>query len=471
MADDHRYDWLEDWLDEDAVERLLSGTAPVARAGHSADPANESAARTASGVSGSVGASGTPGLSGTSGTYDASGTSSVSGAAGVPGAPRTSGASAVADAPAAVGAPGAPADATGASPAPGGPADPVPGTRPDGHPVPAEAERLVAALRSLVPAPAPAGQPLPGEDAALAAFREARAAAAAPAFAAVPEPVVPEPAVQLGAPAARPGAGRGLLTRWRPVKAALAMALAGCAIGGVAVAAGAGVLPGPFGGSGGHPAAAPSVSAFGDEHAGSASPDGSRSPGGTPSRGPDGSPSAGGKPDGSGAPTPGSGRSSAPADRDRPGDSESPSQRPGRGDDKDKGDDARGDGTKAGPLATRLCRDYLAAQKAPGGVDEDSVRTLERAAGLGNNADLRTFCENVVKAADAGGRTRSGTTSGTGDGRSAGGQGSGKTGGTGDDGGGWDSPGRLSRLVPPVHSDPRFTVPAPGVTFSDPTAL
>ncbi|MCQ8769323.1 hypothetical protein [Streptomyces telluris] len=470
MADDHRYDWLEDWLDEDAVERLLSGTAPVARAGDSADPVNESAAPTPSGASGSDEASGAPGPSGTSGTCDASGASGVSGAAGVPGVPRTSGASADSDAPAAAGAPGAPADATGTSPASGGPADPVRGTRPEGHAVPPEAERLVATLRSLVPPPAPAGQPLPGEDAALAAFRAARAAAAAPAFAAVPERAVPEPAVQLGAPATRPAAGRGLLTRWRPVKAALAMALAGCAIGGVAVAAGAGVLPGPFGGSGGHPAAAPSVSAFGDEHAGSASPDGSRSPGGTPSRGPDGSPSRGGKPDGSGSPTPGSGRSSAPADRDRPGDSASPSQRPGR-DETDKGDDARRDGTKAGPLATRLCRDYLAAQKARGGVDEDSVRTLERAAGLGNNADLRTFCENVVKAADAGGSARSGTISGTGDGHSGGGQSSGKTGGTGDDGGGWDTPGRLSRLVPPVHSDPRFTVPAPGVTFSDPTAL
>ncbi|MFD0382765.1 hypothetical protein ACFQ2B_11475 [Streptomyces stramineus] len=25
MADDHRYDWLEDWLDDDAAERLLRG--------------------------------------------------------------------------------------------------------------------------------------------------------------------------------------------------------------------------------------------------------------------------------------------------------------------------------------------------------------------------------------------------------------------------------------------------------------
>ncbi|WP_190022515.1 hypothetical protein [Streptomyces hiroshimensis] len=334
--------------------------------------------------------------------------------------------------------------------------------------MPPEAERLAAVLRSLVPPPAPADRALPGEDAALAAFRAARVAEEAPAFAAGPEP---EPAVRLGVPAGRPATGSGLFSRWRPVKAALAMALAGCAIGGVAVAAGAGVLPGPFGGSGGQPAAAPSVSAFGDDRAESASPDGSRSPGGKPSRGPDGSPSGTGRPDGSGSPTPGSGRSAAPADRDRPGGSASPSQRPGQGKGEDKGDDGRGDGTKAGPLATRLCRDYLAAQQRRDSVDEDAVRTLERAAGLGEDADLRAFCENAVKSADGGDPARSGTISGSGDGRSGGGKGSGKAGGTGDDGGDWDSPGRLTRLVPPVRSDPRFTVPAPGVTFSDPTAL
>ncbi|MGP3952388.1 hypothetical protein [Streptomyces sp. 7N604] len=47
----------------------------------------------------------------------------------------------------------------------------------------------------------------------------------------------------------------------RPLRAGLAVAIAGCALGGVAVAAGAGVLPTPFGGESGEPAPAQSVSA------------------------------------------------------------------------------------------------------------------------------------------------------------------------------------------------------------------
>ncbi|WP_367124350.1 hypothetical protein [Streptomyces phytohabitans] len=52
----------------------------------------------------------------------------------------------------------------------------------------------------------------------------------------------------------------------RPLRAGFAMAVAGCALGGVAVAAGAGVLPTPFGGVGGGPAK-PGVSASTTESA------------------------------------------------------------------------------------------------------------------------------------------------------------------------------------------------------------
>jgi len=48
----------------------------------------------------------------------------------------------------------------------------------------------------------------------------------------------------------RSGAGRRLSLGGRPLRAGFAMAVAGCALGGVAVAAGAGVLPTPFGGGG-----------------------------------------------------------------------------------------------------------------------------------------------------------------------------------------------------------------------------
>ncbi|MEU0163097.1 hypothetical protein ABZ154_30935, partial [Streptomyces sp. NPDC006261] len=63
--------------------------------------------------------------------------------------------------------------------------------------------------------------------------------------------------VHIGAaPAARPRR-----PRWsRPVRFGLAVSLAGCALGGVAVAAGTGAIPGPFGGQG-SPAPASSVSA------------------------------------------------------------------------------------------------------------------------------------------------------------------------------------------------------------------
>ncbi|MFE0105182.1 hypothetical protein [Streptomyces sp. NPDC059009] len=76
---------------------------------------------------------------------------------------------------------------------------------------------------------------LPGEAAALAAFRQARAEASGPV------PAGGEP-VRLGRPAERPRA-----VRWgRPVRFGMAAALAGCMLGGVAVAAGTGVLPTPF---------------------------------------------------------------------------------------------------------------------------------------------------------------------------------------------------------------------------------
>lgn len=86
------------------------------------------------------------------------------------------------------------------------------------------------------------GGEMPGEAAALAAFRKARADAEAPA------------GDMLGtvrlAPAARPAAThRAPRTLFaRPVRFGLAAAVAGCALGGVAVAAGTGFLPSPFGG-------------------------------------------------------------------------------------------------------------------------------------------------------------------------------------------------------------------------------
>ncbi|MEV4332828.1 hypothetical protein AB0K02_20180 [Streptomyces sp. NPDC049597] len=105
---------------------------------------------------------------------------------------------------------------------------------------------------------------LPGEAAAMAAFRKARADAAAPAgdflgTVRVKRPAVPVSGLRFG----------------RPVRVGLAAAVAAFALGGVAVAAGTGVLPTPFGGDE-RPLPASSVSA-----AETPGPLGSETPGAT----------------------------------------------------------------------------------------------------------------------------------------------------------------------------------------------
>ncbi|MFG3100428.1 hypothetical protein ACGFZL_07910 [Streptomyces sp. NPDC048182] len=135
------------------------------------------------------------------------------------------------------------------------------------------AERLADALRALAPPPGAADAELPGEAAALAAFRAARGGRAegalplsgpsAPTSAELPDgaaaartgPAERPPARTPAADAAprRTGAPR---SRWgRPLRFGLAAALAACTVGGVAFAAGTGVLPAPFRGTAPEPAA------------------------------------------------------------------------------------------------------------------------------------------------------------------------------------------------------------------------
>ncbi|MGC5361307.1 hypothetical protein ACPXCE_06375 [Streptomyces sp. DT24] len=104
---------------------------------------------------------------------------------------------------------------------------------------------------------------LPGEAAALAAFREARSGARVPDLSDGFGPVriggAPRSGFSAGPSAStplRPRAPR----RGRPVSFGLVASLAGCALGGVVVVAGAGLLSVPFGGHWG-PAPATSVSA------------------------------------------------------------------------------------------------------------------------------------------------------------------------------------------------------------------
>ncbi|WP_445279135.1 hypothetical protein [Streptomyces sp. DSM 118148] len=174
-----------------------------------------------------------------------------------------------------------------------------------------QAERLAETLSALsVPAPDASGE-LRGEEAALAAFRKAREAAEAERTAAAFADGGPrrgaaplaggtrEGLVRIGAPA-RSGS-RSRRPRWaRPVRLTLAAAVAAGTLGGVAVAAGSGVLPIPF--QQDRPAPAASVSADETHGRPRVSPsaraplgpgDGTGTPGGGPGASAGGAPSAG----------------------------------------------------------------------------------------------------------------------------------------------------------------------------------
>ncbi|MFD3740616.1 hypothetical protein [Streptomyces sp. NPDC058629] len=292
----------------------------------------------------------------------------------------------------------------------------------------------------------PAGE-LPGEDAVLTAFRQAtRAGGALPGQRGTLRSV--HIAAAPAAPLRRP--------RWsRPVRFGLAVSLAGCALGGVAVAAGTGVFPGPFGGLG-SPAPAASVSAATPEPLGSGLPadgpsaealpsppddpapvssPGSRrpgaseeptgvEPGGTVPE-PDDDRTGGrnrpGGPEGSG----GSGESGGGAGR------EDASKDPAGRDDRPGG--AGGQGDQDGnwhEKSTKACKAFR-----DGTLDERSRRHLIQLAKGEEN--LKRFCDRLL-----------------GGGGSGGSDGGGSSGGGGDD----DGPGDGSSL-PPVSFEP--APPAP----------
>ncbi|WP_158575870.1 hypothetical protein [Streptomyces corynorhini] len=108
----------------------------------------------------------------------------------------------------------------------------------------ARSELLGRALRDITPVTYANSTELPGEEAALAAFRQARTATGGPVRPTAAE--LPGTVRITRAPrAARPGRdGRPA----RPVRGRLAAAVAGCALGGMAVAAAAGVMPALFDG-------------------------------------------------------------------------------------------------------------------------------------------------------------------------------------------------------------------------------
>ncbi|MER8013137.1 extensin [Streptomyces griseoluteus] len=228
------------------------------------------------------------------------------------------------------------------------------------------ADRLAGLLGTLAAQGAPAVGELPGEKAALAAFRDARAAVPAESAYGYGDAGL----VRIGAPAPRTRTRR---PRWgRPVRLGLAAALAAGTLGGVAVAAGSGVLPGPFRHDAPRPGASVSAAATPARPSGPASP--------TPSPGTPGTPDATPRapaPEASREETGGTGR----ATDQQP--SAEPSRRPG----------ARW------WAAATACRDLREGREPAAG----NRRTLEGLAG--GPTRVKVYCRALLAAAEVNGRT------------------------------------------------------------------
>ncbi|MFE3494917.1 hypothetical protein ACFXOS_17900 [Streptomyces sp. NPDC059175] len=287
-----------------------------------------------------------------------------------------------------------------------------------------QAERLAKALDDTRVRDG-ATEPMRGEDAAVAAFRKARDGGGAELL----------PPVRL---ASAPSA-----TRWgRPVRRwGLAASLAGVAVGGVAVAAVAGVVPTPFRGD---RAPEPAASVSGDASPGPVASD-------TPSGGATWRPSPAESPQ-------------EPPASSSPHPSEPPADRPGggatqgRGDDEsapsdDKGTGAGSDDADWYGKTVSACRDYR-----DGALDEESKQRLEAAA---RGADrVRRFCDRVLSSVDDDGDDNDGSSGG----------GGGRGGGTdeGDDGDDGPAGVRFPFLGAPVDALP---VPAAPVASPDTSAV
>ncbi|MFE2303078.1 hypothetical protein ACFXAW_33345 [Streptomyces sp. NPDC059445] len=271
-------------------------------------------------------------------------------------------------------------------------------------------DRLTAALGALTAQPEPTGDELPGEAAALAAFRKARESGEG--FAAQPgrhgrarsgAHAADAGLVRIGRPAAH-----GRRTRWgRPTRFGLAAVLAVGMVGGVAVAAGTGVLPTPFTREHPGPAATATAARTPDRPLVSASP--------TPSPGVSGG-------NGSVVPVPDGPSGDPSADTSTSaGGADLPSGPPSA----DTGGSA--DRTREWWVKTRsYCRDLLDGKD----LDGDRRRVLEHVAGGG--ARVRLYCSGVL-GRGLGAGDGSGDTGGQGTDQ---GSGQGDQGDQGDSGGG-----------------------------------
>ncbi|MFD8548366.1 hypothetical protein [Streptomyces sp. NPDC059649] len=298
-----------------------------------------------------------------------------------------------------------------------------------------ELEQLLAAAAA-VGARAPETVPLPGEEAAVAAFRRAVPHGSG-ARSAGRDSDAAVPTVHATAVTER--------TRFaRPFRRGFAVALAACAIGGVAVAAGAGVLPGPFRGGGGP---GPGSSASSAETPG---PLATTEPGEAQTDGTTGS-----------TPDATHGGTSSPSDTATPGASPGAtgvpgSGTPGRHDDSGGQKGTPGRGAKKKLLLT-LCQEYESGNRDR--MDREQRQRLERRAG--GAAKVHAFCRAYLA------RYQSGGGSGDNDGfvgNLTGGTGA--TGQSGSAGGSGDEEGDQSPSQSPGASTP---APTPSVTSPDPT--
>ncbi|MGP4010104.1 hypothetical protein [Streptomyces sp. 4N124] len=236
-----------------------------------------------------------------------------------------------------------------------------------------QAARLAETLGALSAVPPQADDAeLPGEAAALAAFRKVRAEKGEPAvvFGGARHGAADAGLVRIGVPA-----GTDRRPRWaRPLRLGLAASVAAVMVGGVAAAAGIGLLPTPFGGD--EPAPGASVSA-------AVSPDRplvSTPPRDTPDGG-TGTPEPSGPPSGPGA--------GAPPQNTQPGD-KAPDETPGT--------EHHGDGFRNWwGSVTDACRDVRAGKELP----PDRRRALEGMAG--GSGRVTKYCKAVLNTADGDG--------------------------------------------------------------------
>ncbi|MET9291247.1 hypothetical protein [Streptomyces sp. NPDC003077] len=331
---------------------------------------------------------------------------------------------------------------------------------PVGSPQDAGAAELVGLLRAAASPEAAGPGPLPGEEAAVAAFRQAHGAASEGARTPVGEAAAPEPplvTVRTARPP-RPTLGSRL---GRPFRRGLAVALAACALGGVAVAAGTGVLTVPFQSS---PEPATSVTAvgtpgpYGDQpgdgqRPADASPSGEptpTAPGTTKPSGPTGGPTdrdgdgqdparngAGGQDGGDGADGD-DGDDRKDGGRNGAGDGAPDGKGRGKDKGKDKGEKGRegdGPGREGRRFLRGLCREYESDRRSA--MARELLRRLEREAGSrGIHAFCRQYEAHASRPDHAGGGKEHGR-DGAGWGRP------GYVGGRDDQGAGWgrDQPG------------------------------